>query len=224
MVDIAPSIFAADFARLGEEARAAQQGGAGLLHVDVMDGHFVPNITLGPVVVASLRKATTLPLDCHLMVYNPDALIPAFVEAGANMISVHVEGNIHLDRTLNLLRSYKVGVGVVINPATPLEALGEALELVDYVLVMSVNPGFGGQKFIPRSIDRIRKLAEIRAERNLRFRIEVDGGITEDNVQDVVRAGVTMVVTGTTIFHSGDPRRAVERMRKLAEDAVLVRV
>ncbi len=224
MVDIAPSIFAADFARLGEEARAAQQGGAGLLHCDVMDGHFVPNITIGPVVIASLRKATTLPLDCHLMVYNPDALIPSFVEAGANMISVHVEGNIHLDRTLNLLRSSGVGAGVVLNPATPLDALREVLDLVDYVLVMTVNPGFGGQKFIPQSVDKIRRLAEIRRERNLRFRIEVDGGITEENVQDVVRAGATMIVTGTTIFHSGDARRAVERMRKLAEDAILVRV
>ena len=224
MIEIAPSILAADFSRLGEEVRAVKAGGAALVHVDVMDGHFVPNITIGPPVVASLRKATDLLLDCHLMIEHPDDLIPAFVEAGADMISVHQEACVHLDRTLNLLKSSGVEAGVVINPATPVESLSEVLHLVDYVLLMSVNPGFGGQKFIPKSVERTRRLAEMRAKRGLEFRIEMDGGITEENVQEVVRAGVTMIVAGSSIFHTGDPRQAVERMLKLACSATLSRI
>lgn len=224
MVEIAPSILSADFSRLGEEIRAVKAGGAALVHVDVMDGHFVPNITVGPPVVASLRKATDLLLDCHLMIEDPDTYIPAFVEAGADMISVHQEACVHLDRTLNLLRSSGVEAGAVINPATPVETLSEVLGLVDYVLVMSVNPGFGGQQFIPRAVEKIRRLAQMRADRGLDFRLEVDGGITLDNVQEVVRAGVTMIVAGSSIFHSGDPRQAVERMLKLASTATLSRI
>ena len=224
MIEIAPSILAADFSRLGEEIRAVKAGGAALVHVDVMDGHFVPSLTVGPLLVASLRKATDLLLDCHLMIEHPDAHIQAFVDAGADMISVHQEACVHLDRTLNFLKSSSVEAGVVINPATPVESLSEVLELVDYVLVMSVNPGFGGQKFIPRSIERIRHLADMRARKGLKFRIEVDGGITEENVQEVVRAGVTMIVAGSSIFHSGDPRQAVERMLKLAGSATLSRI
>ncbi len=224
MVEIAPSILSADFSRLGEEIRAVKAGGAALVHVDVMDGHFVPNITVGPPVVASLRKATDLLLDCHLMIENPEAYIPAFVEAGADMISVHREACVHLDSTLRLLRSSGVEAGVVINPATPVESLSEVLDLVDYVLVMSVNPGFGGQAFIPRSLEKIRRLAQMRTERSLGFRLEVDGGISLDNVQEVVRAGATMIVAGSSIFHSGDPRQAVEQMLKLACAATLTRI
>ncbi len=212
MVEIAPSILAADFSRLGEEVRAVKAGGAALVHCDVMDGHFVPNLTIGPPLVASLRKATDLLLDCHLMIENADRYIPAFLEAGADMISVHQEGNQHLDRTLNLIRAGGAEVGVVINPGTPVEALSEVLDLVDYVLIMTVNPGFGGQQFIPRSLDKIRRLAEIRDRRGLDFRIEVDGGITLENVQEVVKAGATMIVAGSSIFHSGDAKQAVEQM------------
>jgi ribulose-phosphate 3-epimerase len=226
MVAIAPSILAADFARLGEQVQAVKDGGAELLHVDVMDGHFVPNISVGIPVVASLSKTTDLPLDCHLMIERPDDYIPAFREAGAAMISVQQEACRHLDRTLNLIRSTGAAVGVVLNPATPLETLDEALHLVDYVLIMSVNPGFGGQKFIPRSLDRIRRLAEWRDRRRLSFRIEVDGGITHKNVAEVVRAGATMIVTGVGIFQNPEsgPREACERMRKLALEATLSRV
>jgi ribulose-phosphate 3-epimerase len=216
MIEIAPSILAADFSRLGEEVRAAKAGGAALVHVDIMDGHFVPNISIGPPVVECLRKATDLLIDCHLMIENADQYIPAFLEAGADMISVHQEDNQHLDRTLNLIRAGGAEVGVVINPGTPIEALSEVLDLVDYVLIMTVNPGFGGQKFIPKSLDKIRRLAALRDKRGLNFRIEVDGGITLENIQDVVKAGATMIVAGSSIFHSGDAKQAVERMLKLA--------
>ena len=216
MIEIAPSILAADFSRLGEEVRAVKAGGAALVHVDVMDGHFVPNLSIGVPVVESLRKVTDLLIDCHLMIENADKYVPAFLEAGADMISVHQEDNQHLDRTLNLIRAGGAEVGVVLNPGTPIEALSEVLDLVDYVLLMTVNPGFGGQKFIPKSLDKIRRLAELRERRGLNFRIEVDGGITLENIQDVVKAGATMIVAGSSIFHSGDAKQAVERMLKLA--------
>src|SRR5215470_10185631 len=177
LIELAPSILSADFAHLADAANSAIQGGASLLHVDVMDGHFVPNITIGPPVVASLRKAVDVPLDCHLMIENPDEYIPAFADAGANWISVHQEATRHLDRSLNLIKSHDCHAGVVINPATPVDVLSEVLDIVDYVLVMSVNPGFGAQKFIPATLHKMRQLAEIRHRRGLNFRIEVDGGV-----------------------------------------------
>jgi ribulose-phosphate 3-epimerase len=222
-IEIAPSILAADFARLGEQVRAVEDGGAALLHCDVMDGHFVPNISLGVPVVASLSKVARLPLDVHLMIENPDAYIPAFAEAGAAIILVQQEACVHLDRTLNLIREQGAQAGVVLNPATPLDTIDEVLDLVSVVLIMSVNPGFGGQSFIPRSLDRFRRLAEIRRRRGLGFAIEVDGGITMGNVQDVVRAGVTRIVAGSSIFHTPDPREATSRMHKLAEQATMER-
>jgi len=187
LIELAPSILSADFAHLAADVQAVTEGGATLLHVDVMDGHFVPNITIGPPVVASLRKVTALPLDVHLMIENPDLYIPAFVDAGADWISVHQEACIHLHRTLELIRSHGAQVGVVINPATPVQTLEEVLGIVDYVLVMSVNPGFGGQKFIPFALDKVRKLVAMRSARRANFRIEIDGGITTDTIADAVR-------------------------------------
>ena len=223
-VIIAPSLLAADFARLGEEARAVERAGADWLHLDVMDGHFVPNITIGPPVVKSLRKATKLPLDCHLMIENPDQFIPEFADAGADWISVHQEACTHLNRTLHLIRNHNVLAGVVINPATPVDTLSEVLDIVDYVLVMSVNPGFGGQKFIPAAVHKIRRLAEIRANRRLNYRIEVDGGIALDTVVEVVRAGVEILVAGNAVFGHGDPKANAQQLLKAATEATLLRV
>src|SRR4029079_12388074 len=204
MIQLLPSILSADFAHLGDEVAAAERGGGTVIHVDIMDGHFVPNITLGPPVVKSLRKATKLPLDCHLMIENPDEYIPAFADAGADWISVHQEVGRHLDRTLHLIRDHNCQAGVVINPATPVEMLSEVLDIVDYVLVMSVNPGFGAQKFIPASLRKVRRLAEIRQRRGLQYRIEVDGGVALDTVADVVRAGAEILVAGNAVFGHGD--------------------
>jgi len=224
LIEIAPSILSADFARLAEQVRAAEDGGASLLHVDVMDGHFVPNLTLGPPVVASLRKATSLPLDVHLMIENPDAFIPAFAEAGADWISVHQEACRHLHRTLELIRTSGARVGVVINPATPAETLSEVLALVDFVLVMSVNPGFGGQKFIPAVLDKVRKLAAERAARGLSYRIEMDGGIAPDTIAEAVRAGAEVLVAGNAIFGKGDPAENTRRLLKAANEAAMIKV
>ena len=224
LTELAPSILSADFARLAEQVRAVEEGGATLLHVDVMDGHFVPNITIGPVVVASLRKVTTLPLDVHLMIEDPDRYIPAFADAGADWISVHQEACRHLDRTLHLIRDHGARVGVVINPATPVQTLGEVIEIVDYVLVMSVNPGFGGQKFIPASLAKIRKLATMRAARGAGFRIEIDGGVGPDTIADAVRAGAEVLVAGNAVFGKGDPAQNVRQLLKLASEATLVKV
>ncbi len=224
MVEIAPSILSADFARLAEDANAAIRGGATLLHVDVMDGHFVPNITIGPPVVASLRKAVDVPLDCHLMIENPDEFIPAFVDAGANWISVHQEVCRHLNRTLELIRSYGLRAGVVINPATPVQTLGEVLDIVDHVLVMSVNPGFGGQKFIPATLEKVRKLATMRAAKGVDFRIEIDGGIDLETVGAAARAGVEIFVAGSHVFGHGDPGRNVATLLKAAQEATLLKV
>ncbi|HZQ91345.1 MAG TPA: ribulose-phosphate 3-epimerase [Terriglobales bacterium] len=224
MIELAPSILSADFARLAEQVRSVEEGGATLLHVDVMDGHFVPNITIGPPVVASLRKATRLPLDVHLMIENPDLYIPAFVDAGADWISVHQEATVHLNRTLNLVRSHGVRAGVVVNPATPAEFLSEVLDLVDYVLVMSVNPGFGGQKFIPGVLHKVMKLATERQRRGLSFRIEIDGGIGLATIADAVRAGVEVLVAGNAVFGEGDPAENTRRLLKAASEATLVKV
>ena len=223
-IELAPSILSADFARLGEQVRSAGEGGAGVIHVDIMDGHFVPNLTLGPPVVKSLRKATTLPLDCHLMIENPDEFIPAFAEAGANWMSVHQEVCPHLNRTLHLIQSHGCRAGVVINPATPVSMLDEVLDIVDYVLVMSVNPGFGAQQFIPSTLHKMRRLAEIRSQRGLNFRIEVDGGVSHDTVADVVRAGAEILVAGNAVFGSGDPKKNAQELLQTAHEATMVRV
>jgi ribulose-phosphate 3-epimerase len=224
LIELAPSILSADFARLGEQVHAAEEGGATVLHVDVMDGHFVPNITIGPPVVKSLRKATQVPLDCHLMIEDPDRYIADFAAAGANWISVHQEACVHLHRTLESIRQHQCRAGVVINPATPVDTLLEVLDMVDFVLVMSVNPGFGGQKFIPGTLHKISRLAKLRADRNLGFRIEVDGGIGLDTVQQVVRAGAEILVAGNAVFGKGDPKTNAQALLKAAFDATLQRV
>lgn len=222
-IELAPSILSADFARLAADAQAAIEGGGTLLHVDVMDGHFVPNITIGPPVVACLRRATKVPLDCHLMIENPDQYIPAFAEAGANWISVHQEACIHLDRTLHLIAAHGCKPGVVINPATPVHTLDHVLDIVHHVLVMSVNPGFGGQKFIRGSLEKMGALARIRESRRLAFRIEVDGGISLDTVADVVRAGAELLVAGNAIFANGDIRANASKLLQAARSAALAR-
>src|SRR5262249_48513303 len=189
-----------------------------------MDGHFVPNITIGPPVVACLRKVTRLPLDVHLMIENPDQYVPAFVDAGADWISVHQEACVHLHRSLELITNHGARAGVVINPATPVGVLEEVLDMVDHVLVMSVNPGFGGQKFIPFTLDKVRKLVAMRTARRAAFRIEIDGGITADNIAETVRAGVEIVVAGNAVFGQGNPRDNTQRLLKLATEATLQRV
>ncbi|MBV9573109.1 MAG: ribulose-phosphate 3-epimerase [Acidobacteriales bacterium] len=224
MIELAPSILAADFARLGEQIQQAADGGGTVIHVDIMDGHFVPNLTMGPPVVKSLRKSTRLPLDCHLMIENPDQFIPEFAEAGADWISVHQEVCRHLNRTLQLIKDHHCLAGVVINPATPIETLSEVLEIVDYVLVMSVNPGFGGQEFIPACLRKIRNLADVREKRGFGFRIEVDGGIGPATVADIVRAGGEILVAGNAIFAIGDPKINAQRLLKTASEATLQRV
>ncbi|MGD1210197.1 MAG: ribulose-phosphate 3-epimerase [Candidatus Acidiferrales bacterium] len=223
-IEIAPSILAADFTRLGEEVRAVEQGGADVIHVDVMDGHFVPNISIGIPVVASLRKATRLPLDVHLMIEQPERYIEEFVRAGADRVLVHQEATVHLDRALAMIREHGAQAGAVINPATPVAMLTEVLDKVETVLVMSVNPGFGGQKFIPGSIEKIRQLNQWRARYNGGFRIEVDGGVDAENAAELAQAGANTFVAGTSIFHTPDAAAAVRQMRKLATEALSQRV
>ena len=224
MIELAPSILSADFAHLADQVSRAAEGGGTIIHVDVMDGHFVPNITLGPQLVRSLRKATKLPLDCHLMIEDPDFYIPAFADAGANWMSVHYEACRHLDRTLNLVKNHGCQAGVVINPATPVDFLVEVLDIVDYVLVMSVNPGFGAQPFIPNSLHKLSKLRKLREQRNLPYRIEVDGGIAVDTVGRVVRAGAEILVAGNAVFSHGDPMINAQTLLKTALDATLEKV
>lgn len=224
MIELAASILSADFARLGEHVHAASEGGASVIHVDIMDGHFVPNLTIGPPVVKSLRKVTKLPLDSHLMIENPDEFIPVFADAGIDWISVHQEACRHLNRTLHLIKSHDCLAGVVINPATPVDTLDEVLDIVDYVLVMSVNPGFGAQKFIPSTLHKMRRLTEIRRERGLNFRIEVDGGVALDTVAEVVRAGAEILVAGNAVFGSGDPKKNAEELIRAATEAALQKV
>jgi len=224
MIEILPSILSADFARLGEEIATVERGGATMLHVDVMDGHFVPNMTVGPPVVKSIRKATRLTLDVHLMIANPDPFVPVFAEAGADLISVHQEVCPHLDRTLRMIQDAGVRAGVVLNPSTPVSALEDVLDIVDFVLVMSVNPGFGGQKFIPNSLRKIRKLDALRRERGLQFAIEIDGGVSLDNIAEIVNAGCDWLVAGAAVFHSVDPADTVARMKRAAMEAGYLRV
>lgn len=224
MIELAPSILSADFAHLGEQVERAEAGGGSVIHVDIMDGHFVPNLTIGPPVVKSLRKATRLPLDCHLMIENPDLYIGDFAEAGADWISVHQEACRHLNRTLHLIKSHDCRAGVVINPATPVDTLSEVLDIVDYVLVMSVNPGFGGQKFIPETMEKVRKLVEIRSTRGYGYRIEVDGGVGMETVGDVVRAGAEILVAGNAVFGKGDAKANAAALLDAARSASLQRV
>jgi ribulose-phosphate 3-epimerase len=215
-VEIAPSILSADFARLAEQIQTVEQGGADIVHVDVMDGHFVPNLTLGPPVVKAIRKVTRLPLDTHLMIETPERFVEAFADAGANMISVHPEASVHLHRTVAAIRDLGVSPGVVLNPGTPIGVLDDVLADVDFVLIMSVNPGFGGQKFIARSVDKVRRLRTLIRERGLQVRIEIDGGIGMENAGAVVEAGAEMLVAGSSIFGDADPAGAVERLRQAA--------
>jgi ribulose-phosphate 3-epimerase len=223
-IELAPSILSANFAQLAVDANSALEGGGTLLHVDIMDGHFVPNITIGPPVVASLRKA--LPdtiFDCHLMIENADDFIPAFAEAGANWISVHQEACVHLNRTLQLIESHGCKPAVVINPATPVDTLDEVLDLVHHVLVMSVNPGFGGQKFIRGTLNKMEALARIRESRRLNFRIEVDGGVSLDTVADVVNAGAELLVAGNAVFGHGNIRENARTLLQAARAAGLTK-
>jgi ribulose-phosphate 3-epimerase len=223
MVELLPSILSADFAHLADEVAAAERGGGTVIHVDVMDGHFVPNITLGPPVVKKLRKVTKLPLDCHLMIENPNDFIPAFAEAGANWVSVHYEACPHLHRTLELIIHHGMKPGVVLNPATRVDLIEEILPMLHHVLIMSVNPGFGGQEFIPFSLDKIRQLAEMRRAKGLAFKIEVDGGIAHDTVARVVQAGAELLVAGNAVFGSGaaekDARSLLAAAQKAAGEA-----
>ena len=219
MVELVPSILSADFARLADEVGAAERGGGSVIHVDVMDGHFVPNITLGPPIVQSLRKHTKLPLDCHLMIENADEFVPAFADAGANWVSVHYEACRHLHRTLELIEQHGMEPAVVINPATAVELLIPVLGMVHHVLVMSVNPGFGGQRFIPYSLNKIRRLKELRQELGLSYRIEVDGGVADDTVGAIVEAGAELLVAGNAVFGEGHAERDARRLLEAARRA-----
>lgn len=209
MFEIAPSILSADFTRLAEEIEAVKSGGAKMLHVDVMDGHFVPNITIGLPVVKSIRKATDMIIDTHLMIDEPGRYAVDFVKAGADMVSVHVEADDHLQRTLTAVKDAGAKAGIAINPATPIETLSEALPHADFVLLMSVNPGFGGQKFIPTMLDKLRRLKGMIEDRGLTVQIEIDGGIDETNIGEIVEAGADMIVAGSAVFGGGDPTLAV---------------
>ena len=220
MFEIAPSILSADFSKLAEEIAAVESGGATVLHVDVMDGHFVPNITIGLPVVKSLRKATKMTIDTHLMIEEPSRYAVKFVEAGANMVSVHVEADVHLQRTLVSIGEAGAKAGIAINPATPLTALEEALPYADFVLLMSVNPGFGGQSFIPTSLDKLRRLKRMIDERGLDTKIEIDGGIDAGNIAEIVDAGAELIVAGSAVYGKGDPAGAVREL--LSKGAVWV--
>jgi ribulose-phosphate 3-epimerase len=225
MIEIVPSILSADFARLAEEIVRVERGGARMLHLDVMDGHFVPNLTIGPPVVESLRKATRAHLDCHLMIENPERYVGAFAQAGADSISVHVEACHHLDGVLQQIRAEGAQAGVVLNPATPVAALENAIEVADYVLLMSVNPGFGGQEFIPYVLEKVGELRQMRQrKRKPEMPIEIDGGVHLDNLAEVVRAGCDWIVTGSAIFHSRDAEATVRQMREIAANAFAVKV
>ncbi|HEU4476970.1 MAG TPA: ribulose-phosphate 3-epimerase [Pyrinomonadaceae bacterium] len=213
-IEIAPSILSANFARLGEEIAAVERGGAGVLHVDVMDGHFVPNITIGLPVVKSLAAATRLPIDAHLMISEPGRYAQQFVEAGARMVSVHVEADAHLHRTLMAIKEAGGQAGVAVNPATPLSNIEEVLGFADYILIMSVNPGFGGQRFIPPALGKVRRLRRMIDDRGLNLKIEIDGGVDLNNIAEIVAAGAEILVAGSAIFGAADPQEATRLMRE----------
>jgi ribulose-phosphate 3-epimerase len=216
MIEIAPSILSADFTRLGEQIAMVEQAGASLIHLDVMDGQFVPNITMGPLVVEAARRSTNLPLDAHLMIIEPENFLEDFAQAGANLISVHVEATPHLHRLLTRIRELGCQPGIAINPATPLSAMEEALEFADYVLIMSVNPGFGGQTFISSALTKVQKLAQVIRDRRLSVRIEIDGGISVKNLPEVIASGAEMIVAGSAIFGAPDPAAVVRQMVEIA--------
>ena len=218
MIEIAPSILSADFTKLGQQIEIVEGAGASLLHVDVMDGRFVPNITVGLPVVKAISRATQLPIDAHLMIVEPGRYAEQFVKAGAQMVSIHIEADPHAHRTLSAIRAAGAQAGIVVNPATPLSALDEAIKFADYVLLMSVNPGFGGQTFIPESLDKVRRLRKMIDERGLKARIEIDGGIDAENIAEVATAGAEIIVSGSAIFGAPDPAVA---LRKLREATVL---
>jgi ribulose-phosphate 3-epimerase len=224
MIEILPSLLAADFARLGDQIDQVSAAGVNFLHFDVMDGHFVPNISFGLPVLESLRKRTRLAIDAHLMISDADAYAPRFVAAGADCVSVHQEACPHIDRTLRVIQSEGARAGVVLNPATPIATLDHVLPLVDFVLLMSVNPGYGGQKFIPYVLDKVRALRERRERLGLNFAIEIDGGVSVDNVGMVAEAGVDWVVAGSSVFGTSDPGAAAAAMKQAALDALARRV
>ena len=211
---IAPSILSADFSRLGKEIKAVETAGADWIHADVMDGHFVPNITIGPLIVEAVRRVTSLPIDVHLMIENPDNYIPAFAEAGASLISVQVEASLHLNRSVQLIRECGARPGVVLNPSTPVQTLEWIIEDVDYVLIMSVNPGFGGQTFIKNSLDKVRTLRQLIQRKNLKSLIEIDGGVNEKTITDIADAGVDAFVAGSAIFGSRDYQATINAFRE----------
>ena len=214
MIEIAPSILSADFTKLGQQIEIVEGAGASLLHVDVMDGRFVPNITVGLPVVKAISRATQLPIDAHLMIVEPGRYAEQFVKAGAQMVSIHIEADPHAHRTLSAIRTAGAQAGIAVNPATPLSALEEALKFADYVLLMSVNPGFGGQQFIPESLDKVRRLRKMIDERGLKARIEIDGGIDAENIAEVASAGAEIIVSGSAIFGAPDPAVALRELRE----------
>jgi ribulose-phosphate 3-epimerase len=224
VLEIVPSIFAADFMRLGEDVRHVEEAGAHMIHVDIMDGHFVPNFTMGTPITESLRRFTKAKLDHHLMIEDPDTFAPIFIKAGADAVSVHYEVCRNLDRTLHMIQDHGARAGVVINPATDTMLLRNVLDFVDYVLVMSVNPGYGGQKFIPNSLNKVRELVRYRGERQLGFSIEIDGGVGHDNIADVARAGVDWVVAGSSVFKSPNAAESFREMQRIASEALSVKV
>ncbi|MDQ2843597.1 MAG: ribulose-phosphate 3-epimerase [Acidobacteriota bacterium] len=224
MIQIVPSIFAADFTRLGEEIRRVEDAGVEMLHVDIMDGHFVPNFTMGTPITESIRRFSRVKLDHHLMIEDPDTYAPVFIKAGADCVSVHYEVCRNLNRTLHMIQDHGAKAGVVLNPATPVFLLEDVLDIVDYVLVMSVNPGYGGQKFIPKSLDKVRHLVELRSERHLDFAIEIDGGVGLENITSVARAGVDWVVAGSSVFGARDAAQAVRDMQQSAHEAFEIKV
>ncbi|WP_071395380.1 ribulose-phosphate 3-epimerase [Bacillus tuaregi] len=213
MIKIAPSILSADFSKLGDEIKDVEKGGADYIHVDVMDGHYVPNITIGPLIVESVRPVTKLPLDVHLMIENPDDYIEAFAKAGADYITVHVEACVHLHRTIQLIKSFGVKAGVVLNPATPVQLIEHIIEDIDMVLLMSVNPGFGGQKFIPSVLTKIKQVKEMIDEKGLNVEIEVDGGVNEETAPLCIQAGATVLVAGSAVYGQADRGQAIAALK-----------
>ncbi len=211
---IAPSILSADFSKLGDEIKSVEEAGADWIHVDVMDGHFVPNITMGPVIVKAVKRVTSLPIDVHLMIENPDFFIQDFVDAGATMISVHVETCIHLNSTIQMIKETGRSPGIVLNPSTPLSSIDWSLEYVDFVLIMSVNPGFGGQKFISNSLSKIKTLRRIIQDRELATLIEIDGGVKEENIDEISLAGANVFVAGSAIFGSQNYKETIKRFKE----------
>ncbi len=219
MVQIAPSILSADFSKIEEAVKMAEEGGADVIHIDIMDGHFVPNLTFGPQLVASVREKTSIPLDVHLMVDNPRAFIPLFAEAGADWISVHVEASVHLHKDVTLIKEYKKRAGLALNPATPLHLINEILNELDFILLMTVNPGWGGQEFIESCHSKISKLKNWISGQQLRIPIEIDGGVNLSNMEELIKDGAEILVAGSAVFSEKNPREAIVKMKEMAKKA-----